>query len=92
MLYEVITLQSPAMIGGAFFIMVAFLFKAAAFPFHAWVIDVYDGASMPITGYMATGLKTAIFAVFANFLVVDQQLHAGWITFLFYVSVRNNFV
>jgi len=84
-------LQSPALIGGAFFIMVAFLFKAAAFPFHAWVIDVYDGASMPITGYMATGLKTAIFAVFANFLVADQQLHSGWITFLFYVSVLTMF-
>jgi len=84
-------LQSPAMIGGAFFIMVAFLFKAAAFPFHAWVVDVYDGASMPITGYMATGLKTAIFAVFANFLVADQQLHSGWITFLFYVSVLTMF-
>ncbi|MBM9614450.1 NADH-quinone oxidoreductase subunit N [Desulfobulbus rhabdoformis] len=83
--------QSPAIIGGAFFILVAFLFKAAAFPFHAWVIDVYDGASMPITGYMATGLKTAIFAVFANFLVADAQLHAGWITFLFYVSVLTMF-
>lgn len=83
--------QSPALIGGAFFILVAFLFKAAAFPFHAWVVDVYDGASVPVTGYMATGLKTAIFAVFANFLVLDQQLHAGWITFLFYVAVLTMF-
>jgi NADH-quinone oxidoreductase subunit N len=84
-------LQSPALIGGAFFILVAFLFKIAAFPFHAWVVDVYDGASVPITGYMATGLKTAVFAVFANFLVVDPQVHSGWITFLFYVSVLTMF-
>lgn len=83
--------QSPALIGGAFFILVAFLFKVAAFPFHAWVVDVYDGASVPVTGYMATGLKTAIFSVFANFLVLDQQLHAGWITFLFYVAVLTMF-
>ncbi len=83
--------QSPALIGGVFFILVAFLFKVAAFPFHAWVIDVYDGASVPITGYMATGLKTAVFAVFANFLVVDQQVHTGWVTFLFYVSVLTMF-
>ncbi len=83
--------HSPGLIGGAFFIMVAFLFKAAAFPFHAWVIDVYDGASVPITGYMATGLKTAIFAVFANFLVVNAQMQAGWITFLFYISVLTMF-
>jgi len=85
-------LQSPAIIGGAFFILVAFLFKAAAFPFHAWVVDVYDGASVPITGYMATGLKTAIFAVFANFLVVDGAMQQGWITYLFYISVLTMFV
>lgn len=84
-------LHSPAMIGGAFFILVAFLFKVAAFPFHAWVIDVYDGASVPVTGYMATGLKTAIFAVFANFLVVDSALQQNWITFLFYIAVLTMF-
>lgn len=84
-------LQSPAMIGGAFFILVAFLFKIAAFPFHAWIIDVYDGASVPITGYMATGLKTAIFAVLANFLVVDSALQEKWVTFLFYIAVLTMF-
>jgi NADH-quinone oxidoreductase subunit N len=85
-------LKSPALLGGTFFILVAFLFKVAAFPFHAWVVDVYDGASVPVTGYMATGLKTAIFAVFANLLVVDQGLHSGWITFLFYIAVLTMFV
>jgi len=85
-------LQTPALIGGSFFILVAFLFKAAAFPFHAWVVDVYDGASVPITGYMATALKTAIFAVFANFLVIDGTLQAGWIKYLFYISVFTMFV
>jgi proton-translocating NADH-quinone oxidoreductase, chain N len=83
--------QSAAMIGGAFFILVAFLFKAAAFPFHAWVVDVYDGASVPVTGYMATALKTAIFVVLANFLVIDGALQQKWITFLFYISVLTMF-
>jgi len=85
-------LQTPALIGGSFFILVAFLFKAAAFPFHAWVVDVYDGASVPVTGYMATALKTAVFAVFANFLVIDGSLQAGWIKYLFYISVFTMFV
>ena len=85
-------MQSPALLGGSFFVLVAFLFKAAAFPFHAWVIDVYDGASVPVTGYMATALKTAIFAVFANFLVVDGSMQAGWISVLFYISVLTMFV
>ncbi len=82
---------SPLLLGGIFFIVVALLFKAAAFPFHAWVIDVYDGASTPVTGFMATALKTAIFAVFANLLAQNTSLHDSWVTFLFYISVLTMF-
>lgn len=81
----------PLLLGGMFFIFVALLFKAAAFPFHAWVIDVYDGASTPVTGFMATALKTAIFTVFAHILAQNNGLHSSWITFLFYVSVLTMF-
>lgn len=81
----------PMLIGGILFILVAFLFKVAAFPFHAWVIDVYDGASAPVTGFMATALKAAVFTVFANFLAISEGLHGGWITFLFYVSILTMF-
>ncbi len=82
---------NPLLIAGAFLLFVAFLFKVAAFPFHAWVIDVYDGAAAPVTGFMATALKTAVFVVFANFLALNVDLHSGWITFLFYVSVFTMF-
>jgi NADH-quinone oxidoreductase subunit N len=85
-------LGSAAILGGVFFILVAFLFKVAAFPFHAWVIDVYDGASIPVTGYMATALKTAVFAVFANFLVLDDTMQKEWVSYLFYISVFTMFV
>lgn len=81
----------PLLIAGAFFVFVALLFKAAAFPFHAWVIDVYDGASVPVTGFMATALKTAVFVVFANFLALSAGMHSGWVTFLFYISVLTMF-
>lgn len=80
-------LASPALVVGAFLILVALFFKAAAFPFHAWVVDVYDGAPLPITGFMATAVKTAVFAVMANFLVLNAELRDSWITLLFYVSV-----
>lgn len=83
--------SNPLLIAGAFFIFVAFFFKIAAFPFHAWVIDVYDGASAPVTGFMATALKTAVFVVFANFLALSADLHSGWITLLFYVAVFTMF-
>ena len=84
-------MNSPAVAVGAFLIIVAFLFKAAAFPFHAWVIDVYDGAPIPVTGFMATAVKTAIFAVLANFLVLNSELKESWVDFLFYISVLTMF-
>jgi NADH-quinone oxidoreductase subunit N len=84
-------LHSPALVGGAFFIILAFLFKVAAFPFHAWVIDVYDGAAMPVTGFMATALKTAIFAIFANFLMLNPGIKGAWINILFYLAILTMF-
>ena len=83
--------SSPLMIGGIFLVLVALLFKAAAFPFHAWVVDVYDGAAVPVTGFMATALKTAIFTLFAHLLAQSGGLHGQWITFLFTVSVLTMF-
>ncbi len=84
-------LQNPALVGGVFFILFAFLFKIAAFPFHAWVVDVYDGASIPVTGFMATALKTAVFAVLANFLLLDAGLKGAWLDALFYVTILTLF-
>ena len=85
-------LTNPSLVGGSLLILVALLFKAAAFPFHAWVVDVYDGAPVPVTGFMATAVKTAIFAVFANFLVINGQLQEGWVSYLFYIAVLTMFV
>ncbi len=84
-------LSNPALVGGSFLILFAFLFKAAAFPFHAWVIDVYDGAPLPVTGFMATAVKTSVFAVLANFLLINPEVHQGWVTFLFYLSILTMF-
>lgn len=49
-------------IAGSMLIMVTIMFKIAAVPFGAWVLDVYEGASFPITAYMAGVFKIAIFA------------------------------
>lgn len=48
-------------------ILVGFLFKVAAFPFHSWTPDVYTGAPTPIVGFMATGSKLAAFVAFTFF-------------------------
>ncbi len=47
-------------------IMVGLLFKVAAFPFHFWAPDAYEGAPSIITTFMAGATKLAAFAVFAR--------------------------
>jgi NADH-quinone oxidoreductase subunit N len=41
-------------------IVVAFFLKAAIVPFHAWAPDAYEGASVPVTAYMATVIKAGV--------------------------------
>ena len=54
---------------GLTLILFTFLFKIAAFPFQAWVLDVYRGAPMVITAYMASIFKIAIFSFFLRTLL-----------------------
>jgi NADH-quinone oxidoreductase subunit N len=48
---------------GMFLFLIGFSFKIAAFPFHSWVPDVYQGSSTTITGLMSSIGKTAAFSV-----------------------------
>jgi len=41
-------------------VLIAFFLKAAIVPFHAWAPDAYEGASVPVTAYMATIVKAAV--------------------------------
>jgi NADH-quinone oxidoreductase subunit N len=45
---------------GAVLVVVAFFLKAAVVPFHTWAPDAYEGASVPVTAYMATIIKAGI--------------------------------
>ena len=45
-------------------LLVGFVFKVAAVPFHMWVPDVYEGAPTMVSGLMSTGGKAAAFAAF----------------------------
>lgn len=52
----------------AVLLLTGLLFKIALVPFHFWVPDVYEGAPSPVTGFMATGVKLAVFALFIRVL------------------------
>jgi NADH-quinone oxidoreductase subunit N len=47
---------------GLALLLVGLGFKVAAFPFHMWTPDAYQGAPAPVTGFMAAGSKVAAFA------------------------------
>ncbi|MGB7069218.1 MAG: NADH-quinone oxidoreductase subunit N [Pyrinomonadaceae bacterium] len=57
--------------------IVGFGFKVATVPFHVWTPDVYEGAPSAITGFMATGPKSAAFASFLRVFVIGFPLVAG---------------
>ena len=54
---------------GAALVLFGFFFKVAAVPFHMWMPDVYEGAPVPVTGYMTTGIKAASFAAFVRVMM-----------------------
>lgn len=56
---------------GLTLLLFTFLFKIAAFPFQSWVLDVYRGAPMLVTAYMASTFKIAIFSFFLRAFVQD---------------------
>ncbi len=55
---------------GAAFVLVGFLFKVGAAPFHMWSPDVYQGAITPVTAFMAAAVKIAAFGALGRIIVV----------------------
>jgi len=51
------------------FLIAGLAFKATLVPFHAWAVDVYDGAPTDVTAFLTGGSKkVGIFAFFLVFL------------------------
>jgi NADH-quinone oxidoreductase subunit N len=66
-------------ISGIALITFGLAFKAAIVPFHVWAPDVYDGAPLPVTAFMAVGTKVGAFAAFARiFLVSIPHFNPLW--------------
>ena len=54
---------NPLLIGTATLMIFSGVgFKLSLVPFHMWTPDVYEGAPTPVTGFLATVSKVAIFA------------------------------
>ncbi|HWI41168.1 MAG TPA: NADH-quinone oxidoreductase subunit N [Verrucomicrobiae bacterium] len=59
------------LLAGLGFLLAGLAFKVSLVPFHLWTPDVYEGAPPPVTGFLSTASKGA---VFASLLI----LFSGW--------------
>ena len=73
---------------GLTLILFTFLFKISAFPFQSWVLDVYRGAPMIITAYMASTFKIAIFSFFLRTIIQDiYPLIDFWDSIIYVITI-----
>ncbi|MEX1000416.1 MAG: NADH-quinone oxidoreductase subunit N [Thermodesulfobacteriota bacterium] len=87
--------SNPLFLAGSALVLVGFIFKIGAFPFHQWVPDVYEGAPMPVTAFMSVGVKAAAFAIllrviFEGFSEIQLSIMPVlWIVAVFTMVVGN---
>jgi NADH-quinone oxidoreductase subunit N len=76
--------EAPALwLAGFVLALVGLGFKLGLVPFHLWIPDVYQGAPAPITAYVATVSKGAVFALLLRFVSDVQALQHGALGVLF---------
>ena len=68
-------------------------FKLGVVPFHLWTPDVYEGAPAPVTAFIATVSKGAVFALLLRYFTdVSLQDHRGLLTVFTIVAVASMLV
>lgn len=63
-------LYQPVLVVGLCIMMISFGFKLSCVPFHLWTPDVYQGASYPVSMYLATSNKIAIISILIRFFLI----------------------
>ncbi len=66
---------SPIALIGFAMILVSLGFKLALVPFHMWTPDVYQGAPVPVTAFIATVSKSAVMALIIRFFYNIDGVH-----------------
>jgi NADH-quinone oxidoreductase subunit N len=73
--------------GSDLFMLIGFLmltagiaFKLSLFPFHMWTPDVYEGAPVPVTAFLATISKAAMVAAALRLLLVARAFDYPQVT------------
>ena len=75
--------NSPLVLAGLTFIVTGIGFKLGVVPFHLWTPDVYEGAPAPVTAFVATVSKGAIFALLLRYFYTTGAQHFRAVFVLF---------
>lgn len=59
--------------------LVGLAFKLSLVPFHLWTPDVYEGAPAPVSAFLATASKVAVFAVLLRLYQLSPAAAGGWL-------------
>ncbi len=63
------------MISGVGMMMTGIGFKLGVVPFHMWAPDVYEGASSPVSAFIATVSKGGVIAILIRFFLMSNLYH-----------------
>ena len=67
--------ENPMLVmAGSAMVIAGIGFKLSVAPFHMWTPDVYEGAPTPVTGFLATVSKGAVFVALTRFYI-DGSLY-----------------
>jgi len=64
---------SAMVLSGTLLIVVGLGFKLSLVPFHLWTPDVYEGAPTPVTAFIATVSKGAVFALLLRYFITTYS-------------------
>ena len=70
----------PVFLIGVLMIVAGAAFKLSLVPFHIWTPDVYEGAPVPVTAFLATVSKAAMLAVTLRLLLVSNAIELNVVT------------
>jgi NADH-quinone oxidoreductase subunit N len=83
-----VLLHNGLLLAGMALLLVGFLFKVAAVPFHLWTPDVYQGSPSPVTGFMAAIAKAGGFAALLRVFVTSfGSLRADWQPVIWVIAI-----
>ena len=78
---------------GIAMIIIGVGFKLAVVPFHLWTPDVYEGAPAPVTAFVATVSKGAMFALLLRFFTeIRVQDYSSLLYIFILIAIASMFI